>query len=125
MDEEFTVEYYVASIAGGCAPGTMEEDGSMQQGTSAPSSPVAPTEMITTPTVEPATPTSSATAGVELCTPSTDASTMTDEAPHRYRTVPNTLATTSPILDFDYGDECLMAVEEPASFVEAKRQSYW
>ncbi|KAF0891500.1 hypothetical protein E2562_009908 [Oryza meyeriana var. granulata] len=63
--------------------------------------------------MEPATPTPSTVAGIEFCTPPTDVSTGIDEAPRWYRTVVNTLATMSPILDFDYGDECLMAMEEP------------
>ncbi|KAF0927059.1 hypothetical protein E2562_029731 [Oryza meyeriana var. granulata] len=62
---------------------------------------------------------------VELCTPPTEASFGTDEGPRHYRTVVNTLATTTPILDFDYSEECLLAVEEPVSFTEAEKESCW
>ena len=58
--------------------------------------------------------------GVEFCSPPTDASEGTNEGPRRYRTVANTLATTAPILDFDYSDQCLMTAEEPANFLEAE-----
>ncbi|KAF0894218.1 hypothetical protein E2562_037278 [Oryza meyeriana var. granulata] len=124
-DEEFTMEYYVTPIAGGHAPSTMEEDGNTRRAVLAPSSPVVPAETTTASAMESAMPTSSVVAGVEFCTPLTDASAGTDEAPHRYRTVADTLTTTSPILNFDYGDECLMVVEEPANFVEAEKQGCW
>lgn len=70
-------------------------------------------------------PASSLPPGMEFCSPPSDASEGTDEAPRRYRTVANTLATTTPILDFDYDDQCLMATEEPASFAEAEKESCW
>lgn len=68
-------------------------------------------------------PASSSAVGIEFCTPPTDASRGTDEAPRRYRTVANTLATMQPILDFDYSEECLLSEEEPTSFLEAEKQS--
>lgn len=68
-------------------------------------------------------PASSSAVGIEFCTPPTDASRGTDEAPRCYRTVANTLATMQPILDFDYSEECLLSEEEPTSFLEAEKQS--
>ncbi|KAF0902043.1 hypothetical protein E2562_011859 [Oryza meyeriana var. granulata] len=62
---------------------------------------------------------------VEFCTPPSNASDGSDEAPQRYRKVANTLATTMQILDFDYGDECMVAMEEPTSFTEAEKESCW
>lgn len=121
-EEEFTVEYFVAPSAGERVRGTVEEGGA-QGADSAPSSP-------DTPDMAPVSATGSGPAsvpavGVEFCTLPTDARTNTDGAPRRYRTVANMLATTTPVLDFDYSNECLMAVEEPASFTEAEKQAWW
>lgn len=112
----------LGSAAGERVRGTVEEGGT-QGADSAPSSPA-------TPDMAPVSATGSGPAsvpavGVEFCTPPTDARTNTDGAPRRYRTVANTLATTTPVLDFDYSNECLMAVEEPASFTEAEKQAWW
>ncbi|KAF0935065.1 hypothetical protein E2562_029998 [Oryza meyeriana var. granulata] len=98
---------------------TTQEVGSISPITSSTPAVVSPGEV-----VEPVIPTSSVP-GLEFCTPPSNASDGSDEAPRRYRTVANTLATTMPILDFDYGDECMVAMEEPTSFTEAKKESCW
>ncbi|KAF0904823.1 hypothetical protein E2562_037598 [Oryza meyeriana var. granulata] len=118
---EFSVENFTAPIHDGGTTDqvTAQEAGSISPITSSTPAVTSPGEV-----VEPVIPTSSLP-GVEFCTPPSNVSDGSDEAPQRYRTVANTLATTMPILDFDYGDECMVAMEEPTSFTEAEKESCW
>ncbi|KAF0924200.1 hypothetical protein E2562_008497 [Oryza meyeriana var. granulata] len=118
---EFSVENFTAPIHDGGTTDqvTAQEAGSIPPFTSSTPAVASPGEV-----VEPVIPASSLL-GVEFCTPPSNASDGSDEAPQRYRTVANTLATTMPILNFDYGDECMLAMEEPSSFTEAEKQSCW
>ena len=68
---------------------------------------------------------SGAAVRVEFCTPPSSVTPGTEEGPVRYRHVQDILSTTKPVLDFDYSDQCLLATEEPASFVEAEQHECW
>nr|CAE04466.3 OSJNBa0029L02.7 [Oryza sativa Japonica Group] len=68
---------------------------------------------------------SGAAVRVEFCTPPSSVTPGTEEGPVRYRRVQDILSTTEPVLDFDYSDQCLLATEEPASFVEAEQHECW
>jgi hypothetical protein len=107
---EFTVENFTIPVQG--------------SETHAQDAAATPTMLATSPTSSTGTATT-LPSGVEFCSPPTDASEGTDEGPRSYRTVVNTLATLTPILDFNYSDQCLMAAEEPASFLEAEQESCW
>ncbi len=62
---------------------------------------------------------------MEFCTPPTSVTPETDEGPVRYRRLQDIHSTPEPVLDFDYSDQCLVATEEPVSFVEAEKHECW
>ncbi|KAF0897820.1 hypothetical protein E2562_000526 [Oryza meyeriana var. granulata] len=95
--EEFTVEYYTAPLVGSGVPGMMEDDGDVLRSESPMGAPATPTVPTPATLMALASPTSGAPAGMEFCSPPTDASAVTDEAPRCYRMVANTLATTMPM----------------------------
>ncbi|KAF0920717.1 hypothetical protein E2562_036418 [Oryza meyeriana var. granulata] len=108
-EEDFTVEHYTTPLIESGVPIGTEETGNEVQDDMSPGATAAP--MVASPASPTilAMATLGATTGVEFYTPPppTDASTGTDEGPRCYRTVANTLATTTPILDFDYNDESI------------------
>lgn len=64
---------------------------------------------------------------VEFVSPPSEASAILDDdngVPRRFRTVDNVLAT-GPALELDAEDLHLLAVEEPSTFAEAKREDCW
>ncbi|KAF0917215.1 hypothetical protein E2562_017118 [Oryza meyeriana var. granulata] len=116
---EFSVENFTVLAYGGAAPNlAMAGEEASPPSTMDTLESASPEEVS-----ESFAPTSGLAPGVEFVTPPSNASAGIDEAPRRYRTVANTLATTTPILYFDYGDECMLAMEEPTSFTEAEKQS--
>nr|AAU90089.1 putative polyprotein [Oryza sativa Japonica Group] len=119
-EEDFTVEFFSTPLGGNRVPDVVVEHGGARETETAPS-PLATPDAA--PVWSPVT--SSSPAGVEFCTPPSDASIESDGAPPRFRTVNNVLATTTPVLDFDYDDECLIAEQEPFSFKEAEKEQCW
>jgi len=62
---------------------------------------------------------------IQWATPPTDASEGTNEAPRRYRTLPDLFESTDEIQNFEYSGLCLMASEEPATVEDALSEPCW
>lgn len=77
----------------------------------------------------PHTPVSSSTSQpanqIQWATPPSDASTATDEAPRRFRTVADLLDSTDRIENYEYSALCLVAAGEPSSVEEAMTEDCW
>jgi hypothetical protein len=62
---------------------------------------------------------------MQWATPPSDASSGSDEAPRRFRTVSDLLDSTDIVENFEYSALCLTAVGEPSSVEEAMTKECW
>lgn len=62
---------------------------------------------------------------IQWATPPSDASSGLDEAPRRYKTIPDLLDSTDKVQSFEYSGICLAASDEPASVEDALSEDCW